>query len=326
MRYSCAQEVSALSSHVSTLYEQAQLFEPFYANTHRPYTSSTRQSGSTTYSAQYSLNGSMTTSTAGSGGHPVYAPGLNNQPYTYQMAPTYSTQSVRGDYPTSPPSNYAPNYSATTTSSSTTGKSRLANDATTIFLSGLPYYQSETELRSTLRAYGHLVYLEIHPDNRKVGRGKGTARARFQTSLQALNAIRGLDGVCLGGRKISVKQAKDDGTLAMTSSKAASDSRTVINPVSQKKTKRSKTHGPAASAQLDKNNVGHTSNTGPLVVNGARNSASWRNSRDERSESDESSDASSQEDSDESSDEDEENYDNNHGMFALFHIRDIFHS
>jgi RNA recognition motif-containing protein len=269
----------------------------------------------------------MTTSTAGSGGRAGYAPGLNKYPYTYQMPPTYSTPSVRG-YSTSPPSNYAPNYSATTTSSATAGKFRAANDATTIFLSGLPRDQSETELRSTLRAHGHLVYLEIHPDRRKLGRGKGTARARFQTPLQALNAIRGLDGLRLGGRKISAKQAKDVDTLSMRSSRTVPDNRAVTRPVSEGKRNRGKAHRPIASAQVDTSNIDPTSNTGPLVVNGATNSTSWRNSRDEPNESDDNSEESSQESSEESSDEDEEeeNYNKNHGMFAPIHISEVYHS
>ncbi|KEF63816.1 uncharacterized protein A1O9_01794 [Exophiala aquamarina CBS 119918] len=306
VRYSCAQSTSSQSSNPSTM----------------PYTSSARQSVPTPLAAPYGPGCMVGRSTPATSGHPVYTSGLNKYPSAYQIAPAYSTSSVPSDYPASP-RHYTPGYSTTTTSlSSATSKSRSTNDGTTIFLSGLPYYQSETELRGTLQSYGPLVYLEIHPDSRKLGKGKGTARARFQTSHQALNAIRGLDGLCLGGRKISVKQAKEDGTTSTTmlSAKAVSDNhRPVPSPTLQKKTKPSKSRGPASSAPSDKsgNTGGHHSsnNAGPLVVNGARNSAaSWRNSRGRASESDESSEESSNESSEDSS-EDEDgngNYRNRH--------------
>lgn len=307
---------------------------------HRSYTSSARQSGPRTYPPPYRPNGCVVPSTSGSGGHPSYSSGLNKYPYSYQIAPAYSTSSVPRDHPTSP-SHYTPSYSTTTTSSGpATSKSRSNSDGTTIFLSGLPYYQSETELRGTLQSYGPLAYLEIHPDSRNLGMGKGTARARFQTSHQALNAIRGLDGLCLGGRKISVKQAKDDVTIAatMVSSKTAPDThRLVLSPLLQNQTKWSKSRGPVStSAQADRssNVAGHRSsnNTGPLVVNGARSSAapSWRrNSQAGANESDESSnEESSNESSEDSSDDEEEDedgkYSSKHGTCSLrSHIRSI---
>ena len=82
------------------------------------------------------------------------------------------------------------------------------NDGTTIFLSGLAYYQTENKLRGVLKRYGHVIYLEIHPDSRNPGRNKGTARARYESSSDALSAVRDLDGQYLQNRKISVKQEK----------------------------------------------------------------------------------------------------------------------
>ncbi|KAK5058727.1 hypothetical protein LTR84_010991 [Exophiala bonariae] len=300
VRYSCAQEASALHNHVGTM----------------PYTSSNTQTGSTSYGTQYSFDPGMTSSTSTPNGLPLYASGMTKYPYPYQIAPAYNTTPVRGDYPTSP-THYAPSYPTTTAFSQPTSKSRPpVNDGTSVFLSGLPYYHSEIELRNTLRAYGHLTYLEIHPDSRKLGKGKGTARARFQTPQQALTAIRGLDGRSIGGRKISVKQVKDDigsGYSTTNTSKPVSDNRTTqVSISSQKKIhKRSKSSGGAVSSSTstDKSHgtkAHHSSNTGPLVVNGARSSGSRRNSRDAASESDESSEDSNCESSDNSSDDEED--------------------
>lgn len=313
VQYSCAQEASAVHNHVATMYELSLCFEPFHADARSPYTSSNTSSGSTSYGTQYGLDPGMTSSTSTPNGLPLYASGMTKYPYPYQITPAYNPTSVRGDYPTSP-THFAPSYSANTSFGPTPSKSRPVNDGTSIFLSGLPYYQSEIALRNTLRTYGHLTYLEIHPDSRKLGKGKGTARARFQTPHQALTAIRGLDGLSMGGRKISVKLAKEDGgAYPPTISKPVSEPRGTHNPLSSQKKghKRSKSRGPVASStspSIDKShgNSHQSPNTGPLVVNGARSSGSWRNSRDAASESDESSEDSSSESSDDSSDDEED--------------------
>lgn len=87
--------------------------------------------------------------------------------------------------------------------------SRIPNGST-IFLSGLPPDQPESQLRGLLKQYGPLVYLEIHPDGRNPAKAKGTARARYASSAEALSAVCGLDGAYLSKNKISVQQEKAD--------------------------------------------------------------------------------------------------------------------
>ncbi|KAH0842227.1 hypothetical protein FOPE_07554 [Fonsecaea pedrosoi] len=200
---------------------------------------------------------------------------------------------------------------------------RRGNDGSKIFISGLPYYQSESELRDLLRRYGNVFYLEIHPDSRNPGKNKGTARARYKTPTEALSAVRDLDGRYLSNRKISVKQEKDEPILtaaAGSSSSGSGSSRrrwqetqcgsgssaqkksVVSSKITSSKTKRH-TAVPSKETARDPSRAarkrsghssGSTSPTGPLVVNGARCSSTRRGSWDEKSadDSDDSSDDS----------------------------------
>ncbi|EXJ74450.1 uncharacterized protein A1O5_02746 [Cladophialophora psammophila CBS 110553] len=199
------------------------------------------------------------------------------------------------------------------------------NDGSKIFISGLPYYQSESELRSLLKRYGHVIYLEIHPDSRNPGKNKGTARARYKTSSEALSAVHDLDGRYLSNRKISVKQEKEEPSMTTTTkSSTLGSSRMPLqetkNESSSSKQKKSvalsskatssksrqlasaplkeSASGPSrANRDRSGYSSGSTSPTGPLVVNGASRSSTRRGSWGE--ESTEDSDDSS-EDTDES--------------------------
>jgi RNA recognition motif-containing protein len=203
---------------------------------------------------------------------------------------------------------------------------RPINDGTTVFLSGLPFYQSESELRSLLKRYGNVLYLEIHPDRRNPGKNKGTARARYKTLSEALSAVRGLDGQLLRDRKISVKQERDDAsgpTGPRRPLQAGKDSpgSTASPPQQQKKnvgvpsaasdskSKKSRVvdRGPSRASERSQGSTSSTA-SGPLVVNGAsaqrgiQGAASSRDSdasSEEDSEDDENSEASSDEDEEE---------------------------
>jgi len=299
------------------------------------YTSSGRQSVPRTYPVPYTANGCGGPPTPAGTGHSAYTPGLNKPPYAYQSAPVYKTSAVPSDYTTSS-SHYGLSCSTTTIlASPVLSQVRPADDGTCIFLSGLSYHQSEAELRGTLQSYGPLVYLEIHADSQQLGKGKGTARARFPSAHQALNAIRGLDGLCIGGRKISVGPVKADGTNAMAISgprTTSAERRPSMNPMLKNKSKRCKSRGlPASQVDNRSNTSGRhspASSTGSLVVNGARDSAAdWRHSREQATEigkkSYESSNGSSEESSDEEEEEEEEDDDdtkyakNKRGMHSL---------
>ena len=186
---------------------------------------------------------------------------------------------------------------------------RPINDGATVFLSGLPYYQSESELRTLLKRFGSIVYLEIHPDSRNPGKNKGTARARYRTSSEALTAVRDLDGRYLRDRKISVKQERDDPSMTATSRRPLRETRTgIISTSKQKKNvafssaatnmksyqQQDSSRGPSRASDRSS---GAGSPTGPLVVNGARNPPARRASRGAVSESD-SDDSSEDDDSD----------------------------
>ncbi|KIW65076.1 hypothetical protein PV04_07360 [Phialophora macrospora] len=200
---------------------------------------------------------------------------------------------------------------------------RPINDGTTVFLSGLPFYQSESELRSLLKRYGNVLYLEIHPDRRNPGKNKGTARARYKTLSEALSAVRGLDGQLLRDRKISVKQERDDApgpAGPRRSLHAAKDSvgSTAPKPKpnvefssaasgARSKKSRDASRGPSRANERSQRSTSSTG-LGPLVVNGAsaqrgvQGASSSRDSdpsSDDDSDGDEDSEASSDADDDE---------------------------
>ncbi|KIW92295.1 uncharacterized protein Z519_07279 [Cladophialophora bantiana CBS 173.52] len=197
---------------------------------------------------------------------------------------------------------------------------RRVDDGSKIFISGLPYYQSESELRSLLKRCGNVIYLEIHPDSRNPGKNKGTARARYKTSSEALSAVRDLDGKYLSNRKINVKQEKDEPSMtATTKSSTLGSSRMPLQETKNgsSSSKQKKSMGLSSKATRSKSRrraspplresarepsranrdrsgccSGSTSPTGPLVVNGASRSSTRRGSWGE--ESTEDSDDSSE--------------------------------
>ncbi|EXJ78080.1 hypothetical protein A1O3_09241 [Capronia epimyces CBS 606.96] len=241
-------------------------------------------------------------------------------------------------YPSPSSSNKPGQFGTRTNPKSRTAASDLlcrpVNDGSTVSVSGLPSSQSETHLRGLLSRFGAVLYLEIHPDSHNPGKCKGTARARYQTSSEALNAVRGLDGATLANRKICVKQVKDDAValassgatryeskrpVAATQVKKLSASMPAQPPRKHKPTRsphhtRSKAQSSSApplvpSAEPASRNrgstgSGSTSSAGPLVVNGA--TYSRRPSRDESSASDDSGEEDMDERDDKSSEEDDD--------------------
>lgn len=196
---------------------------------------------------------------------------------------------------------------------------RSVNDGTTIFLSGLPYYQSENDLRRLLNQYGHIIYLEIHPDSRNPGKNKGTARARYSSASDVLRAVRQLDGKYLKDRKISVKQERDDPTRSSISapprtplfearhshSNSSKQSRSVAFSSGTKAQRLQE------SSRSKNRSRGSNSPAGPLVVNGARTPSARRGSRvaTSESDSDESSDDSESENTSNSASDNNEDRD-----------------
>ncbi|ETI26379.1 hypothetical protein G647_03156 [Cladophialophora carrionii CBS 160.54] len=248
-----------------------------------------------------------------------YAPAACPSQHAY-LPSTASTQTV------TPLTQYGAHYPSKAGSAQASSNSplppRIINDGTTIFLSSLPYYQSESELRSLLKRYGNVLYLEIHPDHRNPGKNKGTARARYKTLSEALSAVRGLDGHILRDRKISVKQERNE-LLGQpgprrplhvaeygASSSVSKQKKNVefSSPASGAKTKKSRdaVREPSRASDRSQRSISSTG-SGPLVVNGAsaqRGSQAAASSRD----SDDSSEgaSNSDEDCEASPDDDEE--------------------
>ncbi|EXJ88604.1 hypothetical protein A1O1_05534 [Capronia coronata CBS 617.96] len=223
--------------------------------------------------------------------------------------------------------------------------SRPVEDGSTILLSGLPSSQSETQLRSLLRRYGAVIYLEIHPDSRNPGKCKGSARARYQTSSEALKAVRALDGATLGNRKICVKQVKDATAASSVSSGGSTTTRheskrgemdrkkasATAPPLSKNDSSKSAHSKPLSSSAPPKlssverparnrgsTGSGSTSSAGPLVVNGA--TYSRRPSHDDSDGSDDSSEEDDLENEDESSDDEDDEHSADYLPFEMLTI------
>lgn len=236
-------------------------------------------------------------------------------PFALSTAPAAYSLSTTGLSAKTPP------HSERHTGRSSPGTKALAcrpvDQNSVVFISGLPCSQSEAQLRRLLKRYGALVYLEIHPDSRHPGRDRGTARARYKTPSEALDAVRGLDGVYMDDRKISVTQTQDETLSSSTASHARDPERSVagtkraamgsmsstlqkrklqstktkVESVSRPETARHSAPSEQGRVGSDQASSGSTSpSTGPLVVNGATGLTSRRGSRDEKSLSDDSND------------------------------------
>ncbi|KIV95615.1 hypothetical protein PV10_03245 [Exophiala mesophila] len=180
-----------------------------------------------------------------------------------------------------------------------TATQRIGNDNSLICISGLPYSQSEHELSHILRRFGSLKYLELPPDTRSHGKCKGTAKAMYANSSQAIAATRNLDGMHFGGRKISVRLAKDDSSTNTADHSRRESIRTGVSGKDPKTgTPVLSSHDQSSSARDSK------ANSGPLVVNGATGSTGSRSSRDDACESDNSTEDSDDESKSEQSERD----------------------
>ncbi len=161
--------------------------------------------------------------------NPVQASSAHMQdlPYHCQVPTLYANPVVApvSAYPTATtavPRTGHPNTRTTATlgRADATGRVRVppsVDDGSIVLVSGLPSSQSESQLRGLFKRYGTLVYLEIHPDSHNLSKGRGTARARYKTTSEALDAVRGLDGSYLANRKINVRQAQGGSVLQSVS-------------------------------------------------------------------------------------------------------------
>jgi RNA recognition motif-containing protein len=219
-------------------------------------------------------------------------------PSTASQAPIALSAQYGAYYP-------APSDSANTPPTSPASAYSFSH-GTTILISGLPYDQSENELRSRLSTFGDLIYLVIYPDKGKLGKDRGTARARYRAHAEAARAVHQLDGSHLHNRKISVKLDRDDASAAGPSRKPLHEIQSGATNSSKQRKSVTFSSGSNSTKQQWQGDSSRTSSRGsdqsgqgdsskgPLVVNGARKSPTRQIRRRAASESD--SDSSSDDD------------------------------
>ena len=76
-----------------------------------------------------------------------------------------------------------------------------------LYIGNLPFTTSEGELRELCASYGAVTAVEIAAD-KYTGRSRGFAFVEMSNDEQAQAAIRALDQLELGGRRISVQRAR----------------------------------------------------------------------------------------------------------------------
>ena len=76
-----------------------------------------------------------------------------------------------------------------------------------IYVGNLPYSVSDSDLRDAFSAYGEVSSVNIITD-RMTGQSKGFGFVEMGDNSQADAAIKGLNGSDLGGRSLTVNQAK----------------------------------------------------------------------------------------------------------------------
>ncbi len=76
-----------------------------------------------------------------------------------------------------------------------------------LFVGGLPYETTETQLQEMFSPFGRVESAKIITD-RETGRSKGFGFVEMATDLEATAAIEKLNGSDMGGRKIAVNEAR----------------------------------------------------------------------------------------------------------------------
>ncbi len=76
-----------------------------------------------------------------------------------------------------------------------------------IFVGGLNYQLTEGELKAAFQSFGEVESAKIIED-RDTGRSKGFGFVEMPEKEEALKAIEGLNGTELGGRTITVNEAR----------------------------------------------------------------------------------------------------------------------
>ncbi|MFM7562632.1 MAG: RNA recognition motif domain-containing protein [Planctomycetota bacterium] len=78
---------------------------------------------------------------------------------------------------------------------------------TNIYVGNLSFRQTEEELRTSFEAYGAVTSVKIVKD-RETGRSRGFAFVEMPNADEAQQAIEGLNNQSVGGRQITVNEAR----------------------------------------------------------------------------------------------------------------------
>lgn len=76
-----------------------------------------------------------------------------------------------------------------------------------IYVGNLPHSSTETEVRSAFESYGAVESINLIKD-RGTGNSRGFGFVIMDDATEAKNAISGLDGTDLGGRTLTVNEAR----------------------------------------------------------------------------------------------------------------------
>jgi len=91
---------------------------------------------------------------------------------------------------------------------SDTGDQSAAAPLTRVYVGGLPFSITPTEVRAEFEKHGHMI-VDFHmPLDRDTGRGRGFAFVEFDSAESAQGVCEKMDGVSFGGRFLRVNIAK----------------------------------------------------------------------------------------------------------------------
>jgi RNA recognition motif-containing protein len=77
-----------------------------------------------------------------------------------------------------------------------------------IYVGGLPYSATESELEEVFKAHGQVNQVNVITD-RYSGQAKGFAFVEMENDAEAQAAIKALDGSQMGGRTLIVNEARE---------------------------------------------------------------------------------------------------------------------
>lgn len=77
-----------------------------------------------------------------------------------------------------------------------------------LFVAGLPYDIDHQDLQEMFELYGTINAAKVIMD-RETGKSKGFGFVEFANDAQAIETMKLLDGVTMGGKTLTVKPAED---------------------------------------------------------------------------------------------------------------------